>query len=146
MGPAIDKYRSRRLQCRHRRRDLGQLQDRFVRVEGKGPDHENLAVDRVLPEEVEPVGIERPDAGHPAEVSCQIEVGRRKWAAREKTVFVRALDNDVAIEKVEKLQRRIVEGALETELHLHQQHRKTDARDRPQQARLARQQASPRQR
>ena len=53
--------------------DLGKAQYGVVRVEGEYPDQKGLAVERVLPEDVKPIRVERPSAGNAGDRAGGIE-------------------------------------------------------------------------
>ncbi len=132
----VYKHRIRRFQPPALGVDLGERKDRPVRVEGESPDQENLAVRRVLPEHVEPVGVERAGAGDTRELPRRIELGGGERILCGELVFVRALHKEIAVEPADHHQGAVEKGALEAELHQHQQHRKADAAARAQQPAL----------
>ena len=123
--------------------DLGKAQYGVVRVEGEYPDQKGLAVERVLPEDVNPSGIERPGARDPRDGTGGIEIAGRKRVSRGKAVFARALQKNIAVEPVDDLERGAEDSPLKAELHQHQQHRETDAAAGTEEARLVRDQIAP---
>ena len=107
--------------------DLRELHDRLVRIKGEHSDQKRFSVIRVLPEDVEPIRIEWPGAGNTGDGAGRIELASRERVSGGEAVFARALQEDIAVEPVNDLERGVEEGSLEAELHQHQQHRKPDA-------------------
>src|SRR6266436_1825029 len=123
--------------------DLWKAQYRVVGLEGEYPDQKGLAVERVLPEDVKPIRVERPSAGNAGDRAGGIEFAAGKWIACREAVLARALQKNIAVEPVNDLERGVEKGPLEAELHQHQQHREPDAAAGAQQPRLIRQKIAP---
>jgi hypothetical protein len=56
---------------------------------------------------------------------------------------VNALNEDIAVEPADDLERAVEKGLFEAELHQHQQHREADAAGRAEEARLVRDEVAP---
>ena len=66
-----------------------------------------------------------------------------KRVSRCKLVLVNALNEDIAVELADDLERAVEKSLFEAELHQHQQHREADAAGRAEEARLVRDEVAP---
>src|ERR1700730_3669216 len=142
-GATVDEHGIRLLQFVTVGVHVGKGKDRRIGIETKGANQENLSVDRVLPEKVEPVGVKRPRARDTRHVARLIEIGARERVSRGKLIFMSALQQNVAVKAADDRECALEKGLFEAKLHQHQQHREADAAGRAQQPRLVRNKIAP---